>query len=178
MLFEMLTGRQPHLGDSPSTIAYKHVNEDVSAPSEWVTNIPRTVDELIEGATSRDPLQRPSDAAVFLRAVRAVQADADILPVTIYISDSQIHEDVQSAIEDLLATAGLRVESRDDPVVGSWFRRILAGAVQAVHSPVAREGALIATHIADTRLVLAQDAWITATLLQNLGPSNYVAPAD
>ena len=61
-------GWPPHAAESPLAIAYKHVNEDVPAPSGWVTNIPRTVDQLVRTATSRDPQRRPSDAEVFLRA--------------------------------------------------------------------------------------------------------------
>jgi hypothetical protein len=45
-----------------------------------------------------------------------------------------------------------------------------ATAERAARSPAAREGALVAAHAADTRLVLSQDAAVTATLLQNLGP--------
>jgi beta-lactam-binding protein with PASTA domain len=77
LLFELLTGRQPHTGDSPLSIAYKHVNADVPAPSEWVAGIPPTVDRLVWAATSRDPQRRPANAAAFLRAVRAVQAGGD-----------------------------------------------------------------------------------------------------
>src|SRR5699024_7216309 len=34
MLYEMLTGLKPHDGDSPIQIAYKHVHQDIAAPSE------------------------------------------------------------------------------------------------------------------------------------------------
>ena len=34
MLFEMLTGEQPHTGDTPLAVAYKHVNEVVPPPSQ------------------------------------------------------------------------------------------------------------------------------------------------
>ncbi|MGH3160128.1 MAG: protein kinase domain-containing protein, partial [Streptosporangiaceae bacterium] len=33
MLFELLTGQQPHIGESAIAVAYKHVNETVPAPS-------------------------------------------------------------------------------------------------------------------------------------------------
>jgi hypothetical protein len=92
------------------------------------------------------------------------------MPVTIYLADGAGHEQVESAVEELLRHAALEVLQRDDPVIGSWFRRLWAGARQAVTSPVAREAALTATHAADTRLILAQDAQVTAILLQNLGP--------
>jgi beta-lactam-binding protein with PASTA domain len=77
LLFELLTGRQPHTGDSPLSVAYKHVNSDVPAPSQWVAGIPPAMDMLVLAATSRDPRRRPADAGAFLRAVRAVRAGAD-----------------------------------------------------------------------------------------------------
>jgi serine/threonine-protein kinase len=73
MLFEMLTGRQPHTGESPLAVAYKHVNSDVPAVGEYVAGIPPAVDQLVRAATSRDPRRRPTDAEVFLRAVRALR---------------------------------------------------------------------------------------------------------
>jgi hypothetical protein len=97
-------------------------------------------------------------------------ASALVMPVTIYLSNERIHGQVETAIEELLATAGLQIESRDDPIMGSWFRPMLATIKKAVRSPAAREATLVAAHVADTRLVLAQDAAVTATFLQNLGP--------
>jgi len=45
------------------------------------------------------------------------------------------------------------------------------GATRGIMQPLAaREAALVAAHCADTRLALAEDAAVTATLLQNLGP--------
>lgn len=96
--------------------------------------------------------------------------DISAVPVVIYLADEGIHEQVEAAVEELMATAGLEIERRDNPIVGSWYRKMWASVTQVVRSPVAREGALIAAHAADTRLVLAQDAVVTATLLQNLGP--------
>jgi hypothetical protein len=97
-------------------------------------------------------------------------ADSSSLSVTIYLSDEGIHGQVEAAVGELLAVAGLRIEHRDDPVLGSWFRRLRAGVGQGLRSPGARKGALAAAHVVDTRIRLAQDAAVTATLLQNLGP--------
>lgn len=110
----------------------------------------------------------PPQATGFIAAVE--ENNASEMPVTIYLSDEGIHEEVEAAVEALLATAGLRIGSRDDPIAGSWFRRMKAFIKEATHSPAAREAALVAAHVADTRFVLAQDAAVTATLLQNLGP--------
>jgi hypothetical protein len=81
----------------------------------------------------------------------------ETVPVTIYLSDERIHEQVEAAVEKLLASVGLQIVSREDPVAGSWFRRM-----------VAREVAATALHAADGRVSLDQDAQRTAILLQGL----------
>jgi beta-lactam-binding protein with PASTA domain len=73
MLFEMLTGRQPHTGDTPLAVAYKHVNETVPPPSSLVPGLPGAVDALVALATSRNPDLRPADAGHFLEAVTTVR---------------------------------------------------------------------------------------------------------
>jgi len=75
MLFEMITGRVPFTGDTPLSVAYQHVNNDVPAPSTLAPGITAAVDQLVVAATSRDPARRPADAGEFLRAVRRVRAD-------------------------------------------------------------------------------------------------------
>ena len=77
MLWEMLSARQPHSGDSPLAVAYKHVNEEVPPVSAYVGGIPPALDQLVRAATSRDPRQRPPDAGAFLRAVRALRGMGD-----------------------------------------------------------------------------------------------------
>lgn len=95
---------------------------------------------------------------------------AGTVPVTIYLSDGASHARVEQAVEELLATAGLQVAHRAEPVIGSWFRRMTARAQQGLQSPMAQDAALTGVHAADSRLVLAQDAEVTARLLQNLAP--------
>ncbi|WP_367650322.1 Stk1 family PASTA domain-containing Ser/Thr kinase [Nocardioides sp. zg-DK7169] len=72
VLFELLTGRKPHEGESPIQVAWKHVHEDVPAPSSLVPGIPAYVDALVARATARDRGQRPADAGVLLHHVRRV----------------------------------------------------------------------------------------------------------
>ncbi|MCW2759725.1 MAG: protein kinase, partial [Nocardioidaceae bacterium] len=72
MIYEMLTGAKPHQADSPIQVAYKHVHEDVPAPSSVVPGIPAYVDALVARATARDRELRPADAAVLLHQVHRV----------------------------------------------------------------------------------------------------------
>jgi hypothetical protein len=92
------------------------------------------------------------------------------LPITIYLSDESGHEQVEAAVEDLLVAADGHIEHRDDPVLGSWFRRMRAKVSRFVDSPLGHEVTNLAAHAAESRLVHAQDATVTATMLQNLGP--------
>ena len=80
MLFELLTGRQPYTGDSPLTVAYRHVNEVVPPPSSLVPGLPPALDSLVALATSRDPELRPADAGQFLSAVKGTR---DGLPLDV-----------------------------------------------------------------------------------------------
>ena len=73
MLFELLTGHQPHTGDDPLSVAHKHVNEVVPPPSSLVPGLPPALDTLVALATSRDPELRPADAGQFLQAITGVR---------------------------------------------------------------------------------------------------------
>jgi beta-lactam-binding protein with PASTA domain len=72
MLFELLTGRQPHQGGTPLSVAYKHVNEAVPLPSSVIPGMPPQLDALVASATNRDPARRPSDAIHFHSAAGEV----------------------------------------------------------------------------------------------------------
>jgi eukaryotic-like serine/threonine-protein kinase len=72
VLFELLTGRKPHTGDTPIQIAYAHVHRDVPPPSTspGAGRIPPYVDALVTRATARNANLRQPDAKVFLAQVR------------------------------------------------------------------------------------------------------------
>ncbi|GAB3491305.1 Stk1 family PASTA domain-containing Ser/Thr kinase [Nocardiopsis coralliicola] len=72
MFYELLTGSQPHTGDSTIAVAYQHVNEDVPRPSRVVSGVPPEVDLLVTRATERDPRYRPGDAGQYLSALLQV----------------------------------------------------------------------------------------------------------
>lgn len=81
LLFELITGQQPHQGETPLTVAYKHVNERVPPPSSLIPGLPPALDTLMAAATNHDPNRRPTDANHFRAAVidiyRGLPAGAD-----------------------------------------------------------------------------------------------------
>jgi serine/threonine-protein kinase len=83
VLYEMLTGQVPYRGDTAISVAYRHVNDDVPAPSTVTPGIPPVLDDLVRRATRRDPEARPADAGAFLRELRQIRVSLGIGPVTI-----------------------------------------------------------------------------------------------
>jgi eukaryotic-like serine/threonine-protein kinase len=73
LTFELLTGAKPHTGDSPIQVAYKHVHDDVPAPSTLVGGVPPYLDAFVARATSRQRDLRPADAHVMLHQLRRVR---------------------------------------------------------------------------------------------------------
>jgi len=80
MLFEMLTGVQPHTGESPLAVAYKHVNAVVPPPSSVNADLPAALDALVALGTSRDPELRPPDARHYLKAITEVRRGMPLPP--------------------------------------------------------------------------------------------------
>lgn len=110
VLYELLTGRKPHEGESPIQVAYKHVHEDVPAPSAVVPGLPAYVDALVARATARDRVQRPADAAVLLHQLHRVsQALAD-----------RVSEDPE-LVADLLPSRSAPLEVPDLDDAPEWL---------------------------------------------------------
>lgn len=85
LCYEMLTGAPPYTGDTPISVAYRHVNDDVPPPSEAAHNVPAALDDLVLRATRRDPAVRPADAAAFLDELIRVRSSLGVrrLPVPV-----------------------------------------------------------------------------------------------
>src|SRR6187402_859564 len=73
MIYEMLTGEQPYVGEAPMQIAYQHANDSVPAPSRKNPKVPHELDELVLWATARTPEERPADARELLDRLREVE---------------------------------------------------------------------------------------------------------
>jgi serine/threonine-protein kinase len=81
VLYEMLTGAVPFTADSPVSVAMKHLNEDVPAPSWLKPGLGPEIDELVGSATAKDPGGRPSDGAEYAARIRRVMEMARGGPV-------------------------------------------------------------------------------------------------
>ena len=63
LLYELLTGRPPFMGDSPVSIAYQHVSEPPVPPSQIDPAVPPSVDAIVLTSLAKDPGARYQTAA-------------------------------------------------------------------------------------------------------------------
>jgi serine/threonine-protein kinase len=112
VLYEMLTGDKPHDGDSPATVLYKHMHEDVPPPSAAVPGMAYELDELVASATARTPDVRPHDAVALLAQAREARAalgaaQLDAVPPQALAAEHDIAEDRTSVIPRALTSPTL-----------------------------------------------------------------------
>jgi serine/threonine-protein kinase len=62
LLYELLCGHPPFVGDNPVSVAYQHVREDPRPPSESNRDVPPDVDAVVLKALAKNPLNRYQSA--------------------------------------------------------------------------------------------------------------------
>jgi serine/threonine-protein kinase len=63
LLFELLTGRPPFVGDSPVSVAYQHVREQAPRPSSFDADLPPEIDAIVMKSLAKRVEDRYQSAA-------------------------------------------------------------------------------------------------------------------
>ncbi|MBO3175416.1 Stk1 family PASTA domain-containing Ser/Thr kinase [Dermatophilus congolensis] len=71
LLYELVTGRTPFIGESPVSIAYQHVGEPPQSPSVFNEEIPAALDHVILHALEKSPADRYQSAEEFDDDIKA-----------------------------------------------------------------------------------------------------------
>lgn len=118
MFYEMLTGMQPYTDEVPIQVAYRHVHDSVPPPSHQVTSLSPRLDALVLWATSKDPVDRPDDAAEFRNAL--AEARSEMSESELDLGDPNVvpgeHSPALTASIDLGAEAPKEKRSRTDEI--------------------------------------------------------------
>ena len=72
LLFQMVTGSVPFDGDSPVTVALRHLDSEIPRPSSLDPDLPIALDEVVARATAMDPRDRFPDVGAMAAALRQV----------------------------------------------------------------------------------------------------------
>ncbi len=78
LLYELLTGRPPFVGDSAVSVAYQHVGEQPKPPSQVAPDVPEGLDRIVIKALVKDREQRYATAAEFRSDLEAAARDGAI----------------------------------------------------------------------------------------------------
>lgn len=108
-LFEMVTGQVPFDGDSTVSVAIKHLQEEVTPPSEIVPGIPYSLEQIILKCTQKNGERRYASTAALVQDMKRSLVDPDgdfvVIPPlrnadTVIIRDDELDDIRQSYEED------------------------------------------------------------------------------
>ena len=71
-MYEMTAGRVPFDGDTPVSVAIKHLQKEPTHPSTIVPDVPLALENIILKAMEKDPIKRYQTAAEFMAALQGV----------------------------------------------------------------------------------------------------------
>ena len=133
MLYEMVTGRPPFLGDDSVAIIGQHINTPPVAPTWHNGQCPRPLEALIMRLLAKDPSERPESATDVLSALDAVDlaegveqpADSvdaahslDSLAGGVFVGRQREMGELKAALEDTLSGRGRLVTLVGEPGIG------------------------------------------------------------
>jgi serine/threonine protein kinase len=72
--FELLTGRRPFSGDTPTTEAFAHIHAEVPSAVALDPTLPARVDDVFRHVLAKDPAERPASAREIVDELRAALA--------------------------------------------------------------------------------------------------------
>jgi serine/threonine-protein kinase len=124
LLYELLTGRPPFVGESPVSVAYQHVREQPLPPSSFDPDIPPEVDAVVLKALAKNREERYQSASEMRADIHRVLAGQQVTapmaavaetramaPTTVAPAATQAY---QTAGNDILPPGGDDLEEEDD----------------------------------------------------------------
>jgi eukaryotic-like serine/threonine-protein kinase len=138
VIFEMLTGRTPFVGDSPAEVMHKHLDDVPPRIHEFASNCPGALELLVRDLLQKDPNDRPENAQAVMRRLNEITPDLDVVPPKSLISQSLTPSSAIPRgipVSDRPATplsgekgSGTAFRSlMERPVVKKWLVPVLAG---------------------------------------------------
>lgn len=74
VLYEMLTGRPPYVGDTPVSIAFQHVSGELIPPCKLRSDLPPQFDHFLSVVMAKDPNNRYQDANAMLADLHRIRS--------------------------------------------------------------------------------------------------------
>ena len=146
LLYELLTNRPPFTGESPVSIAYQHVSEQPTPPSQIDPGVPERLDAIVMRALAKDPNDRYQTAADFKVDVERAAAGATVSVVPPAATATQILPTTQATA----AVPAVDPDEKKNPWI--WVGLIAAIALVAAGA-IALGSSLFGNSATETVLV-------------------------
>ncbi|MGC5018750.1 Stk1 family PASTA domain-containing Ser/Thr kinase [Micromonospora sp. DT47] len=91
VLFELLCGHPPFVGDSPVSVAYQHVREAPPTPSDINPDVNPAVDAIVLKALSKNPLNRYQSAGEMRADMLRAAAGRPVMATPVMPQDETAH---------------------------------------------------------------------------------------
>lgn len=119
-LYEMVTGRVPFDGDTTVSIAIKHLQDEMDAPSKYTPDMPRSLEQIIYKCTQKSPERRYATMAGLINDLKhsLIDPNGDFVRLT-PLSDHAQTVVISSA--DMAAIKAGRSVRQEEPVTGADF---------------------------------------------------------
>jgi serine/threonine-protein kinase len=130
VLFELLCGHPPFVGDSPVSVAYQHVREDPRAPSEINPEVNPDIDAIVLKALAKNPLNRYQSAQEMRADLLRAAAGRPVMATPVLRDDETVAMMGQTAVTRPINAVGTRPTAR----VGDPRRRKASAWVLAALS--------------------------------------------
>ncbi len=82
VMYEMITGHPPYDGESPITVALKHVQEDIVAPSQMEPSVPKDIEAIILKAVKKRQLDRYLNMDEMLIDLNKLVSKYNVMPAS------------------------------------------------------------------------------------------------
>jgi len=92
VMYEMLTGKVPFDGDNPVTVALKHINEEITPPSELVDGIPPALERCVMKATNKYQTNRYSSADELIEELDNISFVSNVVGNGLFVEASDVVE--------------------------------------------------------------------------------------
>ncbi len=80
VMYEMITGKVPYDGDSPISVALKHIQSDIIAPSELDASIPNNLEAIILKCIQKRQSDRYSNVTDLIQDLKSLE-NPDSMPI-------------------------------------------------------------------------------------------------
>lgn len=88
LLYELLTGRPPFVGESPVSVAYQHVREQAAPPSTLDHDLPPEVDQIVMKALAKSTEDRYQSAAAMRADIERFLAGKPVVAPVVPVDDA------------------------------------------------------------------------------------------